>query len=498
MSSSHPSRQTRALFQPSPSSSLHGMETPLLISRPYLGVQSSTNLVARDVGEKLLPPTPRKASSVYSVQFDGMNSVRKQTSSDALLQPHTTLQPTAYRASTSEVLDATLIRPKLAQDAQAHAISDPILEMRQLQQQGLVKTDMHWSQSPIQRMKSDYTGPSEFINKNLTVPRDGARGAEGYASNYESLLHTRSSALPTFTSEPFSNYDYLPSPMSPRITDVVDRSLLPLPLNYSTHEEKQRPHSTFSSSSSDLDDFPNGIRNSFQAYARKALHLWNTSLEGNNHKKASSAATSATRHRNSDAARFPRKNKPVAGPRRGSIQQGIFNIQDTLAKWSIASPQPRSTATSNIYGGTKIRVPRELRSPAIPVTPYQQLGKKAWQSSRPSKKSQSPSSRSARTGYLSDPPGERTTYLSNSPGDRNSTAQSSPSVAAIPGSMVRKIASAFHAGTTQVENAMGLNKASPRLSKSERRREALKKMIVVVDSGDQTREGMSRHQRQNI
>lgn len=495
MSSFQASRQTRPLFQPSPSSSLHGMETPLLKPTPCIGAQSSINLVARDVEEKPLPPTPRKASSVYSVQYDGMNSVRKQSSSDALPPPHKTLQPTAYRASTSRVLDATSKRPKLAQDAQAHAISDPVLEMRQLQQQGLVKTDMHWSQSPMQRLKSDYTAPSESSNKYLTVPHNGARGAEEYASNYESLLHTRSAALPTFTPEPFSNYDYLPSPMSPRITDVVDRSLLPSPLSYSTLEEKQRPPSTFSSSSSDLDGFPNGIRNSLRAYARKAFHLSRTSLEGNNHKKTSSTALSATRHRNSFAARLPRKNEGVAGPRRGSIQQGISNIHDTLAKWSITPPQPRSKVTSNISGGTKIRVPRELRSPAIPVTPYQQLGKKAWQSSRPSKKSQSPSSRSAGTGYFSDPPGERTTYFSNSPGDRNRTAQSNPSVATIPGSMVKKIASAFHAGTTQVENAMGLNKASPRLSKSERRREELKKKIVVVDLGDQTPGGLNRHSR---
>lgn len=384
----------------------------------------------------------------------------------------------------------------MAQDVQAHAISDPIVEMRQLQQQDLDTPDTHRGPSPIRRMKPDFVAPSESINKYLTVPKTVAKGAEDYASNYESLLHTRSSALPTFTPSPYSDYDYLPSPMSPRITDVVDRSLLPSPLSYSVLEEKQRPSSTFSSSSSGSDGFQNSIRTSLRVYARKALHLPKRSLEGKNRKKASLTAASETSHISARAGRLAIKNEPVAGPRRGSIQQGISNMYDTLAKLSITSQPLKSKPAIDNTGATKARVPRALRSPAIPVTQYQQLGKKAWQSSGSSKKSQPKSSKSARTSYFSNPPGERTSYFSDPTGERtsyfsntpcedNSAVKSNTSVATRPGSVAKKIASAIHTGTAQVENAMGLNKASTRVTKSERRREELKKKIVVIGLGDQ-------------
>lgn len=501
MSSAHASRRPRPPFQRSTPMSLDGMETPLSESTPRFGnSQTSINLVARGMEEKPLPPTPRKPSSVYTVQSDGMEDIPKQSSSKALLPHQTTLQPIAYSASTLRVLDATSKRPKLTQNVQAHAVSDPIVEIRQSQRQYFEKTDAHSSHSPIQRMKSDFAAPSESIDKYLTAPKSGTKGAEGYASNYESLLHTRSSALPTFTPEPYSNYDYLPAPMSSRITDVVDRSLLPSPLSYSTPEEKQRPSSTFSSSSSDFEEFQIGIRNSLRAYARKVLHLPKTSLEGNDRKKSRSTATLETPRISASAGRLPSKNETVASPRRGSIQQGISNMYDTLAKLSKSSQQPNSTPAIDITDASKIRVPRGLRSPAIPMSPYQQLGKKAWQSSKSFKNSQSPSSKSARTSNFSNLPGERTSYFSNPPGERtsyfsnslradNSTVNSNASIAPIPSSMARKIASAIHTGTTQVENAMGLNKTSARLAKSERRREELKKMIVVIDSGHQNAGG---------
>lgn len=486
MSSTRALGQSRSLFQQSTSNSLNGMETPLSKPTSRLGnSQNSIGLAAQDVDEKPLPPTPRKPSSVYSVQYDGMKNPQKPGSLEVLQPPHTALQPTVYRASTSGMLDAASNRPKLAGDDKVHAISDPILEMRQSHPQGIEKTDTHWSQSSIQRMKANSASPPDFINKYLTVPHSGTKGAKEYASNYESLLHTRSSARPTFTPEPHSNYDYLPSPMSPRITDVVDRSLLPSPLSYSAFDEQQRPSSNFSSSSSDLDGFRNGIRNSFRAYARRALHLPSSSIEGKKRQKARSAF----------------QTEPVAGPRRGSIQQGISHMYDTFAKMSITSQPPKSKAAIDTTGANKVRIPRELRSPAIPMTPYQQLGKKAWQSSRSLKKSQSPSSKSARTSnvsnpldertsYLSNPPGKRASHFSNSPRENNRNVKSNTLVATIPVSMAKKMAkkmaSAFDHGTTQVENAMGMNKASTRLAKSERRREELKKKILVIKEGDHT------------
>ncbi|MCJ1463662.1 hypothetical protein MMC07_002270 [Pseudocyphellaria aurata] len=469
------------------------METPLSKSTSSLGTSQNLTGLAAHVDDKPLPPTPRKPSSVYSVQYDGMKNLHKPGSLETLQPPQTAFQPAAYRASTSKTLDAASNRPKMAGNDMVHAISDPILEMKQSQSQGLEKTNTHWSQSPIQRMNVTSASPSESINKYLTVPNSGTKGAKEYANSYESLLHARSSALTAFTPEPHSNYDYLPSPMSPRITDVVDRSLLPSPLTYSAFDEQQRPSSTFSSSSSDLDGFRTGINNSFRAYARRALNLPITSMEGKKRKKASSPETS----KKLKTGEF--QNEPVAGRRRGSVQQGISHMYDKFARMSIISQPPKSKAAISTTGANKIRAPRELRSPAIPVTRYQQLGKKAWQSTRSLKKSQSPIFKHARTSnvsnsldeqtsYLSNPSGQRASYFSNLPREDKRLVKSSCNtpVATIPVSMTKKIAFTFHNGITQVENAMGLNKASTRLTKSERRREELKKKIVVIKEGDRT------------
>lgn len=440
------------------------MENPLSKPLPPFGRSHNSNhLFVYGLTEKPLPPTPPDSSSVYSVQTDGMNPAQEKDAPNGLLPPQSVLKQTPYRESTSRLPDTTPPRPKLAQDLQAHALSEPILEARQLERQDFEMIDIYQSQFPTSKMRTDWA-PSK-IDHSRAEPHRGATDADQHASNYKAVLHSHSSNLPTSTCEPYSDYSYLPSQMSSRITNVIDQSLLPPPLRYSRHEEKSRPSSHFSTSSSESYGFPYGVRDSIRTYARKALRL-----DKKTHKKTQSG-TSEMPLVSSLAPRRPSTTDSTIGQRRGSIQQGISNMYDTLASFSIqpTKPKPKPPASIQIPDENKVRVPRGIRSPAIPTTPYQKLGRESWEKPKSGKRLKSPDFKSTRTSDFPNPHGN----------DMDTLSYSTP-ITAKSVSIMNKITSAFHTGTVQVETAAGLNKLSIKRIKTERRREALKKKIVVI------------------
>ena len=473
MTSTSPLSRPRLPYQNPTSSSLSRMEKSLSKPLPPLGRSyDSKNLGVYGMTEKPLPPTPRDSSSSYSMQTDEKKFMHEPDAPDGFLPPRPMLQQISDRASTSRVPDATPQRPKLTQDPQIHALSDPILEARQLKQQDFEKTNTYRSQFPMPKMRSNFSGTSK-INHSRAEPHNGVTDADQHANNYKAVLHSHSSNPPTLICEPYSNYSYLPSRMSSRITDVIDQSLLPPPLSYSRHEENSRPSSHFSTSSSELDNFPHGVRDSLRTYARKAFHL-----DKKGHKKTKSGLSEMPLV----GALTPRRTsatEATVGQRRGSIQQGLSHMNDTLANFSIQStkPKPEPPASIDIPNGRKVRVPREVRSPAVPITPYQKLGRESWK--KPSKTDTRllyPDFKSART---SDSP--------NPHGKGIDTSRYSTSIAARPVSIMNKVTSAFHTGTVQ------LNTLNVRRIKTERRREALKKKIVVIGLGDHKPVGMNDH-----
>lgn len=438
------------------------MEITLSKPLPPIGSsQSSINLVIHGVADKPLPPTPQSSSSTYSMQFEEVKPANDSSLANGSLPSQLIFQQKAYRASTSGVPDITPSRPKLAQDPQVHALSDPILDMRQGNRQDFKKVNVLRSQSPTSRMQPNFSTPTKTYHRQVES-KYATTDSDQHASNYTAVLHTHSSNLPALTCEPYSNYSYLPSRMSSRITNVIDPSLLPPPLSCSGQEEKSRPSSHFSSSSSEMEGYSNGVRNSIRMYARKAFHL-----DKKNHNKTHSGTSAMQLTSNSD----PRQPS-TAGTT--FDQQGLSNMYDTLANLSIQPNKPKPTPTLSpsidILQANKIRVPREVRSPAIPITPYQKLGRLSWEKrSKASTRLKSFEPKSGRTGDFS------TTH-----GDGIDALRQNIAAAIKPVSLRSRIASAFHFGTVHVETAVGLNKVKIKRTKSERRREALRKKIVLI------------------
>lgn len=445
MSSFPPPRRPWGPIHTFSSNSLSGMEIPLRKPTPYPRYTNTSESI-----EKPLPPTPRKSSSVYSVQ------------SEALL-PDPILQPTAYRSSDSIVPKAPAIRRPLLYNQESHALSDPIIERRRAEREDLADLGIHSSQLLNQNPTLDFPAHPKTQTQELTEPNLHKPDAEQYASTYKSILHTRSSIIPNITTETYFNQAFLSVPISPRITDVVDESLVPPPLRYNTAIEDGRPSSYFSSSSdSSSDVYPSSIGESIRAYARKAFQLRKPHVAGKRKK-----AVKTTHSLNSTLPSSRRRGSKIE-QRRGSIQNGLSHMYTSLRKLSIPSSAPKATGSAK-----KRRLPRELRNPAIPITPYQQIGTKAWEKSNKSRKHSRLESGASTQSLISS------RECKTSAKTNNQTENQTPRSAAV----LNKITTAIHNGTVQVESAMGLNTKRDKPSKAELRREELKKKIVVVGLG---------------
>ncbi|KAI4247731.1 MAG: hypothetical protein L6R40_001317 [Gallowayella cf. fulva] len=465
---------------PSTTSSLAGMEKPLRSEEtsPFEIYQDPIELYLDRVQvNKPLPPTPRKPSSVYSMHRENEDHIQHYTSQNDLLPSSVFLAPATYRSSTSRLPDPVPIRPKLTREAQTHAVSDPVIERRrnQKEQQGVSThmTNLH------QEWSAD-TG-STAMSRAISSQQSSTKGAEQFADNYTSVLHTRSSVMPTFTTEEYHVTQQQPlSPMSPRITDVVDQSLMPAPLQFISFEESERPPSRFSSSSSEVGSHSGGIRNSLRGVARKAFHL---KKESQTTGDTDWAAFDRYQERRGSTPRRQSRLGSLVSQRRASIQQSIAGMYDTLANLTTTSKgaKPPRIVTE---GSAKHHKPR-IRSPAIPLSPYQIQGPKVWETSSKSSK---------KTMKSEKPMAEGASHVSLLSHDKKSQIRFSTPVYNSPltqekepktRSMVNKLASAFQSGTVQMESAVGLNTTRVKRTKSEKKRQELKGKIKVIGLGDQ-------------
>ena len=398
--------------------------------------------------EKPLPPTPRRPSSAYTVPPDETEIPYPKSIVDHYLA-NETLQPKTYRASGSKIPDQSPLRPKLLRDTQSHAASEPIVPRRRAEQSHYrgVETTAH----------------AKIDNRRIDI-------AKAHAENYESGLHSRSSVLPSIAPDPFYSYHaHMPSNMSPRITNVVDESLVPSPLRFSTIDYDS-PASRFSSDSSDAGSCHSGIRGSMKSYARKTFSKRNTTPEVVDKPRLASSTKPKARL------------SSIASNRRASIQHGIEGMYETLTSFSL-SPAKNKPPSLQFESTGKVHNTRELRSPAIPLTPYQMIGAKAFEDAA--------SSRSSKTSFLPSRSSRESkrkpaTPISSmkSPLEREGSHLSPPEVTSPKRPLSKKLAAAFSNGTTQIESAMGLETNRVKRSKSEKRRAELKKKITVVGLGD--------------
>ena len=422
------------------------------MARPIFSTNPSFGFLEQSVStplEKPLPPTPRRPSSAYTgppneteLSYDG--SIVDQYFANEILQPNT------FRASASKIPDRTPLRPKLLRDSQLHAASDPVVERRRAEQ-------------------NQHRDTEEIIHAR-TKSRP-TNNANQHAQDYESVLYTWSSVLPSIAPKPFySDHGHLPLRMSPRNTHVMDQSLVPPPLRFSNITYNS-PASRFSSdSSSDAGSCHSGLRDSVRSYAKKTFSKRSFTPEV------------------VDNSYLPSPSKPksrlgsMASQRRASIQHGIEEMYDTLTSFSLTSAKHKPPAMQ-FENTRKIRISRERRSPAIPLTPYQILGVKAFEdtaSSRSSKTSFLPSLSSRGSKRKSSTSIRSRGIPIRTP--RNHSSSSEDTRPKPP--LSRKLAAVLSNGTTQIESAIGLETNRVKRSKSEKRRAELKKKITVVGLGD--------------
>ncbi|KAL8999669.1 MAG: hypothetical protein Q9169_001486 [Polycauliona sp. 2 TL-2023] len=468
---------------PSTNSSLAGMEQPLRSKEtsPFEIYQDPIELYLDRVQlNKPLPPTPRKPSSVYSMHREDERESRQHRLQTDLLPSSVFLAPSTFRSSTSRIPDPAPIRPKLTREAQTHAVSDPIIELRRDQKE---HRDTSTHLPNLQQEWSIGTGSTAGTTpEHHSITNDMDR-AKQHADNYTSVLHTRSSVLPGFMAGEYHvTQQQAISPMAPRITDVADQSLIPAPLRYTLYEESERPSSRFSSSSSEAGSHRDGIRNSLRGIARKAFHH---RAQSKTTDETDWAAFDRYQERRGSTPRRQSRIGSLVGQRRASIQQSISGMYDTLASLTTPSKgtRPAPVVTS---GPSKAHKPR-IRSPAIPLTPYQMQGAKVWEtSSKSSKKTSKPEmARSPGGSHVSLSSPNKTSQIRFSTPEYGASAKGEKEKEPKTRSMVNRIASAFQSGTVQMESAVGLNTDRVKRTKSEKKRQELKGKIKVIGLGDQ-------------
>ena len=440
---------------------------------------------------KPLPPIPRRPSSAYSMStMSTMSTIShfeedipydRRILDDYLTKEQVYLQPKTYRSSTSNIPDPVPARPKLLHMAQSYMVSGAGPE------QGRVNN----TQSEDYEISPCTPEDAEAYHDHK--PRANAKGmddAQWHAKNFESVLHSRSSVWhSTVPDQYYPHHGKIPPPMSPRITDVVDHSLVPTALSSNTVDKKPEPESRFSSDSSDASSHRGSLRDSIRKTARKAFQ----------------SQKDSTGSRNSEHLVPPSKSKSRLGSEssggRMSLQLGIEDMYDTLtsfypssAKSRPATPKAVTSRPSTPRPVTKeaekasgVRRPNQHRTPAIPLSPYQKFGPAAWETD-------SQSSKTSKLSFLTAA-GKKAKETATKPSALSSDSDSAKrkrSKDQKKASLADRLASRLQNGTERIEHAMGLETDKVKRSRSQKKREDLKKKIVVVGLGDREQAGGGR------
>lgn len=478
-----PMRRPPLQHEESASSSLNGLEK--VISHGSIPFDIFEDLIEKYL-DKPLPPTPRKPSSVYSRHIEEIvDSYHDSRPRDEIEPTELYLKPTTYESSTSKTSNTRPARAQL--NHQAHADSDTIVDRWHTRQRTDRTTEVRSGSASNLRRSRSSRADNPVERSPLIMPRRSTRKAEALATEYRDALRGRSPAPPVIEAIPYySENDYFPSPISATITDVVDHSLMPQPLRVSSFDS-ERPSSHFSMTSSDSDTnrFHHGVRDSLKAYARKAFHLPKASAEEKERERIMSNAEAKYPLMSPSSSRRPSRLGSIASQRRASIQQGLSHMYDTITSLSIGPSKLKGSTDAK----KRAQISKELRSPAIPTTAYQQLGTKAWETPKspkvksPSKKHFSFHSSSQKSAASSRQGSPTRSQGSKARPPRSPMSPRSPRV------VTSKIAAAVHGGTAQVGSLLGIDTPARQEAKTEQRREQLKKTIVVIGTADQCPDG---------
>ena len=412
-----------------------------------------------DSDDKPLPPTPTIPSSVYRLFTEDVPKTPRFVTKHDLRSSKGLHQQTEVRSSTSKVSDPMPTRPQMNRGAKSHGAVNPVVGRKQAEESRYGEWKAPKYQEPETDLRPKTAAPAKASNEREGDNTAQKQSAEVFAEEYISLLDSRSSVLPGSSFEPQNaESSHQPTPMSSRITDVVDITPVPEPMKLITEEESQQS-SQFSSSSSEPVKLQEGIRRSLRSYAQKAMHVRNKSQDISEKEQQEPN----TQSRAADGERQRKPTLSISTARRASIQKEIIDMYNTLT--NLLSPNPKTKLKMEYASAKKKAIPEEHRNPAIPITPYQRFGTKAWETpNSPVKRSKS--ARTSTSSRLSKDKGFLSSKEKKKKGNmvpgRNPGSKNERSVG-------QKLA-----------KAVGIDMEKDKKTKSEKWRAETKKKIVVL------------------
>lgn len=460
-----PLRRPPLRNEQSSSSSLRGLE--MVMPNILPSSRSFQDSTSQDMDtDKPLPPTPprRKASSVYSSGHDNLiDAYLGLVTRDDGNPSDIYLQPVRYSSSSPQISTGKAFKTSAYQQLQ-EPLSAPLPFQRE--------AALNPRPKPITQISSDHRWPKQSptlserfaqetkVVDHITVER-----------RFDAQRAVPPPRLPTPPGFKAVLYDAeqkrRPQPSSRQSTEAIDRSLVPPPLSLrktQLSDDVESSHFSLSTSGSDDGSLHTGLRHSVRAYARKALHFHKTTPEEKETKRVMSVASAKYPLMDpSSSTRRPSKFGSLSSERRASIQQGLSNVYHGVAKISTWNPIPSSNKKK------RDTIPRELRSPAIPITPYQQLGPKAWEPAPKSPKSPK---------QMKKAPKAKAPFAILSSSKREAKGPDTP----------------YPHPERQSQDGSSRGK-KPKLKRtaSEKRRDELKSKIVIVKAADQHLDGKITH-----
>ena len=484
------------------------------------GTIISPRSVVSDI-DKPLPPAPmlphplRKSSSVYSLQVTAAKAPRGERKQDLL--PYHQPRPLPARAYTANTDERKPGRPKLVKSSEPHIVSVPMLDPRakyphetnryegQIQQRAedAVKREISISNMTLTASTAKDRTMEYF---GIREPFGSLRGGDLDPSLKRPTMPSRkTSQVPpdVVIDVPYSDESYLPASMSPRITDVIDHSMVPSPLHVDAEsvspaekaglslDQESRPStsSQFSSDSSHsdissiIDNYLGKRRWIKKSGALRSKPGRHKSSSGSTQKGRKSSHTSSTFSRLSSSFSATRgRLGSAASHRRKSVARGIDSMYDTLTKFSLA---PRPVTPLYLKNNKKRAIPRAKRSPAIPITPYQMYGRKAWEMEKAAKSPKKPkfriSTKRKKPGSIEQESSRDMKYKPLT----YSTLMNPPKTAPLPSELSKDNRQAVASEDSGILADSDYKFVKPeKQSKADKRREELKKKIVVIGLGE--------------
>jgi len=470
---------------------------------------------------KPLPPTPTlrvpspgssRASSTFSSRRPSFASSRTHSTTSSIYTEDVppapkylpfrkdTLLPSAWfesdsirdRSSTLEVPDALLSGPKPSSDAKTQPVLQKPAKIRKGPPESLFS---EWK-PPKYRDSGDNDNDEirALVPENVLVKnsRETQHVAEQHANDYQSIL-ARASTMPSSDYEPYyDGYNSLPTPMSPRVTDVVDETLVPRPLRKSIAVDSGIS-SHFSDSSGHF-ALKEEYRDPLKSGAKKAFHSHRFSQDKGTMKSTDSHTSSLT---SSIEGRC--EVVSMTPSERASIQRGIIGMYDSLTSLydplKQHAPAPEAKPKIGIALPERNVLHKDFQSPAIPRTPYHRHEPNAWDDTE--SPLQSSITMSVHQDWSPASPAASTPKKSHfSQSSQEISSKESHSSLSLAERKKKKIKTYSLRDTEtrpkgdrsmsgKLKKAVGLEGKKIKQTEDEKRREEMKKKIVIVEAIEQ-------------